>query len=258
MLLVVSPAKNLDYQSTYPAVSASQPRLIKHTKALVQTCKSLAPSDLSSLMGISDKLATLNANRFNSFEFPFTDSNARPAIFAFNGDVYAGLDALTLNESSLNFAQSHLRILSGLYGVLRPLDLMQPYRLEMGIKLKTSKAKSLYEFWDGHITELLNKDLSEQGDNVLVNLASNEYFSSIKKKSLDALVVTPHFKDEKNGTYKIISFYAKKARGMMARYIIENELTEVSQLKAFDSAGYVFDSEQSTESDYVFKRKAQQ
>jgi cytoplasmic iron level regulating protein YaaA (DUF328/UPF0246 family) len=208
-------------------------------------------------MGISDKLAMLNAERFNSFEFPFTGDNARPAVFAFNGDVYSGLDAYSLDDSALEFAQSHLRILSGLYGVLRPLDLMQPYRLEMGIKLNTPKAKSLYEFWDLQITDVLNKDLQEQGDNVLVNLASNEYFSSVKKKALDAMVITPQFKDEKNGKFKIISFYAKKARGMMARYIIENKLSKASQLKAFDAAGYYFAPEESSETDYVFKRKAQ-
>ncbi|WP_371194219.1 peroxide stress protein YaaA [Glaciecola sp. SC05] len=257
MLLVVSPAKNMDYQSPIPAVTASQPRLMAQTKALVGKCKKLSPADLSSLMGISDKLATLNANRFNSFEFPFSDRNARPAIFAFNGDVYAGLDALSLDDKALAFAQSHMRILSGLYGVLRPLDLMQAYRLEMGIKLNTNKGKSLYEFWDKQITDVLNKDLREQGDNVLVNLASNEYFSSVKKKSLDALVITPHFKDEKNGVYKIISFYAKKARGMMARYIIANQLTEAAQLQNFSSGGYQFDSSQSTQTDYVFTRAAQ-
>jgi cytoplasmic iron level regulating protein YaaA (DUF328/UPF0246 family) len=258
MLLVVSPAKNLDYKSSVPSqLSATQPRLLKQTETLVETCKDLSPADLSSLMGISDKLATLNAERFNSFEFPFTTDNARPAVFAFNGDVYAGLDAYSLGDDALEFAQSHFRILSGLYGVLRPLDLMQPYRLEMGIKLITSDAKSLYEFWDQEITEVLNKDLAQQGDNVLINLASNEYFSSVKKKALDAMIITPHFKDEKNGAFKIISFYAKKARGMMARYIIENKLTKASQLKDFDSAGYYFDAEESTETDYVFKRKAQ-
>lgn len=256
MLLVVSPAKNLDYQSALPEVSPTQPRLMEQTKALIDTCKHLSPADLSALMGISDKLATLNAERFNSFTFPFNPDNARPAMFAFNGDVYSGLDAASLQDDAIAFAQSHLRILSGLYGLLRPLDLMQPYRLEMGTKLQTAEAKSLYEFWDMNITELLEQDLSAQGDDVLVNLASNEYFSSIKKKALDAFVITPQFKDEKNGKYKIISFYAKKARGLMARYVIENKLTEPAQLKHFDVAGYVFDKEESTATDYVFKRRA--
>lgn len=255
MLLVVSPAKNLDYKTSLPDVVATQPRLMKQSESLVEVCKQLSPADLSSLMSISDKLAMLNAERFNSFETPFTQDNARPAMYAFNGDVYAGLDAYNLDEQSVEFAQRHFRILSGLYGVLRPLDLMQPYRLEMGTKLKADGASSLYEFWGDDITDCLNKDIRDQGDNVLVNLASNEYFSSVNKKALDAMIITPHFKDEKNGKFKIISFYAKKARGMMARYIIENQLSEVSQLKEFDTAGYYFDESESSESDYVFKRK---
>lgn len=257
MLIVLSPAKNLDYQSSIPEVGATQPRLLEQTQSLIEHCKHLSPADLSSLMKISDKLATLNAERFNSFEFPFTNDNARSAIFAFNGDVYAGLDAASLNLQNIEYAQRHLRILSGLYGVLRPLDLMQAYRLEMGIKLKTKEAKSLYEFWGTKIAELLQDDLNAQNDNVLVNLASNEYFSSVKKDAVDAHIITPHFKDEKNGKYKIISFYAKKARGLMARYIIEKELSEPSQLRAFDTAGYFFDEQESTETDYVFKRKEQ-
>nr|WP_136250375.1 peroxide stress protein YaaA [Ningiella ruwaisensis] len=257
MLIVVSPAKNLDYQSDIPSVDATQPRLMTQTQALVKKCKQLSPAELSSLMKISDKLATLNAERFDSFTTPFTDENARPAVFAFNGDVYSGLQASSLDAESLEFAQSHLRILSGLYGILRPLDLMQPYRLEMGTKLKNDKGNSLYDFWDMQITELLNKDIKAQGDNVLVNLASNEYFSSVKTKQLDAMVITPHFKDEKNGKLKIISFYAKKARGLMARYIIENKLSKASQLKEFDTAGYYFDDAESTETDYVFKRNEQ-
>jgi len=257
MLLVVSPAKNLDYESSIPNVTPTQPRFENQIKSLIETCRHLSPADLSSLMGISDKLALLNAERFNSFTLPFDQSNARPALYAFNGDVYTGLDALSLKPEAVEFAQSHLRILSGLYGVLRPLDLMQPYRLEMGIKLKTEQGKNLYEYWDTQITELLNKDIAEQGDNVLVNLASNEYFSAVKKKSLNAMVITPQFKDEKNGQYKIISFYAKKARGMMARYIIENQLSTVADLKDFDYGGYAFDESSSSETDYVFKRAAQ-
>ncbi|MBT1450438.1 peroxide stress protein YaaA [Glaciecola sp. XM2] len=257
MLLVVSPAKNLDYKSSFPEVKSTQPRFESHIKTLLETCRTLSPADLSSLMGISDKLAVLNAERFNSFSMPFDSSNARPAMFAFNGDVYTGLDALTLDEKAISFAQSHLRILSGLYGVLRPLDLMQPYRLEMGIKLATPGAKSLYEFWDHDITNMLNDDIAAQGDNVLVNLASNEYFSAVKKKALDAMVITPVFKDEKNGKYKIISFYAKKARGMMARYVIENQLNDAAQLKGFDTAGYRFDEASSSETEYVFLRPEQ-
>jgi cytoplasmic iron level regulating protein YaaA (DUF328/UPF0246 family) len=257
MLLVVSPAKNLDYESSIPSVTPTQPRFETQIKSLIETCRHLSPADLSSLMGISDKLALLNAERFNSFSLPFDERNARPALYAFNGDVYTGLDALSLAPDAVAYAQSHLRILSGLYGLLRPLDLMQPYRLEMGIKLKTERGKNLYEYWDTQITELLNKDIAEQGDNVLVNLASNEYFSAVKKKSLNAMVITPQFKDEKNGQYKIISFYAKKARGLMARYVIENQINSVADLKAFDYGGYAFDESSSSETDLVFKRAAQ-
>lgn len=254
MLMVVSPAKNLNFDTPASTDVFSQPQLMAHTNDLVQHCKTLAPSDLSSLMKISDKLAILNAERFNSFTTPFTLENAKQAMFAFNGDVYTGLDAQTLGDDDINFAQQHLRILSGLYGVLKPLDLMQAYRLEMGTKLVTEKGKNLYEYWDQAITDSLNEALLEQGDNVLVNLASNEYFGAVKKKQLDAHIVTPHFKDEKNGKYKIISFFAKKARGLMARYIIENKVTSVAQLKKFDTAGYQFDVQASTETDLVFIR----
>ncbi|MFQ3249077.1 MAG: cytoplasmic iron level regulating protein YaaA (DUF328/UPF0246 family) [Glaciecola sp.] len=261
MLLVVSPAKNLDFESPLPTDEFTQPEMLNDAKKLVKTCKKLAPSDLASLMHISDKLSILNAERFSSFTTPFTPENARQSIFAFNGDVYAGLDAKSLSEDDIQFAQKHLRILSGLYGLLRPLDLMQPYRLEMGTKLENARGKSLYEFWGNSITKELNKaskaaieGSSHDSDEILINLASNEYFSSVKKKLLNAMIITPHFKDEKNGKYKIISFYAKKARGLMARYIIENKITSVSQLKSFDSAGYVFSEAESTATDLVFKR----
>lgn len=263
MLVVVSPAKNLDFESPLPAfidnasggsLSSAQPLLLNNTKELVKICKTLSPADLSSMMKISDKLAILNAERFSSFEFPFTPNNARPAIFAFNGDVYTGLDAKTLNEESVAFAQDHLRILSGLYGVLKPLDLMQPYRLEMGKKINVGNTKNLYEYWGNTITQEVNKALVEQGDNVLINLASNEYFSSIKMSNLNATVVTPHFKDEKNSKFKIISFYAKKARGLMARYIVEHKIESVKDLQQFDIDGYYFEKKESTDTDFVFKR----
>jgi cytoplasmic iron level regulating protein YaaA (DUF328/UPF0246 family) len=272
MLMVVSPAKNLDFKSPLPTEEFTQPSLLSDAKTLVKTCKKLAPSDLASLMHISDKLSILNAERFSSFTTPFTPDNARQSIFAFNGDVYSGLDAKTLSEDDIQFAQKHLRILSGLYGLLRPLDLMQAYRLEMGTKLENSRGKSLYEYWGDSITKELNKALQdskdaseaqtksraqEEGGNVLVNLASNEYFTSVKKKLLDATIITPHFKDEKNGKYKIISFYAKKTRGLMARYIIENRITSVSQLKNFDSAGYQYNDAESTATELVFKRAEQ-
>ena len=224
---------------------------------LAQECKALTPADLSSLMKISDKLATLNANRFAEFSTPFTPDNARQALFAFNGDVYTGLDAQSLSEDDIAYAQQHLRILSGLYGVLRPLDLMQAYRLEMGTKLANSRGKNLYEYWGDIVTTEVNKALAAQGDNVLVNLASNEYFKSVKPKQLDGMIITPVFKDKKNGQYKIISFFAKKARGLMARYILQNKVEDVAGLKAFDTAGYYFSEEQSTETELVFLREEQ-
>lgn len=257
MLVVVSPAKNLDYESRLPVADHSQPQLIDTAAQLAQECKALSPADLSSLMKISDKLAILNANRFAEFSVPFSPNNARQAIYAFNGDVYTGLDAYSLSKEEVDYAQSHLRILSGLYGVLRPLDLMQAYRLEMGTQLANSKGKNLYAFWGSKITDVLNQAMSEQGDNVLVNLASNEYFKSVKKVQLEGMIVTPTFKDYKNGQYKVISFFAKKARGLMARYIIQNQISDVEGLKAFDTAGYYFSSEQSTDTDLVFLREQQ-
>ena len=257
MLVVVSPAKNLDYESSVPVSKHTQPELLDDASSLAQECKELSPAQLGSLMKISDKLATLNANRFAEFSVPFTNDNARQALFAFNGDVYTGLDAQSLSEQDITYAQQHLRILSGLYGVLRPLDLMQAYRLEMGTKLENSRGKNLYEYWDNRITTVLNEALESQGDNVLINLASNEYFKSVKKAALAGMIITPVFKDKKNGQYKIISFFAKKARGLMARYIIQNQVKDVDGLKAFDTAGYYFSEEQSSASELVFLREEQ-
>ena len=257
MLVVVSPAKNLDFDTQVPVSEYTQPALLGDADALAQECKALSPADLSSLMKISDKLATLNANRFAEFSTPFTPDNARQALFAFNGDVYTGLDAQSLSEDDIAYAQQHLRILSGLYGVLRPLDLMQAYRLEMGTKLANSRGKNLYEYWGDTVTTEVNKALAAQGDNVLVNLASNEYFKSVKPKQVDGMIITPVFKDKKNGQYKIISFFAKKARGLMARYILQNKVEDVAGLKAFDTAGYYFSEEQSTETELVFLREEQ-
>lgn len=255
MLLVVSPAKNLDYDSPLATEQFSQPELLEHSQLLIKQCKKLTPADISSLMGISDKLAGLNAARFGEWATPFTQENARQAILAFNGDVYTGLDAKSFGEKDFAFAQQHMRILSGLYGLLKPLDLMQAYRLEMGKKLDNDRGSNLYQFWGDIITEHLNAAIEAQGDNVLINLASNEYFKSVKKKSLKAEVITPAFKDWKNGQYKMISFFAKKARGLMARYIIENQITDVEQLKGFDVAGYQYSTELSKANDWVFTRK---
>ncbi len=255
MLLVVSPAKNLDFDAPLATTTYTQPALLEHSQLLINECIKLNPAQLSSLMGISDKLAGLNAARFGQWATPFTSDNARAAVLAFNGDVYTGLDAQSFKESDFDFAQQHMRILSGLYGLLKPLDLMQAYRLEMGTKLANDRGTNLYQFWGDIITNELNQALAEQGDEVLINLASNEYFKSVKKKSLKATIITPAFKDWKNGQYKMISFFAKKARGLMARYIIENQVSDVEELKNFDLAGYQYNAEFSQGNDWVFTRK---
>ena len=255
MLLVVSPAKKLDFESPLATNKTSQPSLIEHSSILIERCKKLTPNQISTLMKLSDKLAGLNAARFGDWSLPFTEKNARQAILAFNGDVYAGLDANTFSDKDFEFAQQKLRILSGLYGLLKPLDLMQAYRLEMGTKLDNVRGDNLYHFWGDIITDELNKVLLDQKDDVLINLASNEYFKAVKKKSLKATIITPQFKDWKNDQYKMISFFAKKARGLMARYIIQNKLTNIEQLKEFDLAGYQFNSAMSNGNDYVFTRK---
>lgn len=257
MLLVVSPAKNLDYDTPPATNTFTQPEFLDHSEQLIERCKKLTPANIGNLMKISDKLAGLNADRYANWSRPFDTDNAKQALLAFNGDVYAGLQANTFSEDDFNHAQKHLRILSGLYGLLKPLDLMQPYRLEMGTKLDTSKGKNLYEFWGNVITDKINQDMSQQGDNVLVNLASNEYFKSVKPKQVDGVVVTPVFKDKKNGEYKIISFFAKKARGLMARYIIQNRLTDVSQLNQFDLEGYQYNEALSKPFEPVFTREEQ-
>lgn len=255
MLLVVSPAKNLDFESPLVTNKFSQPELLAHSQLLIDECIKLSPADISSLMGISDKLAGLNAARFGQWSQPFTVENARPAVLAFNGDVYTGLDAKSLSDDDFDYAQQHMRILSGLYGLLKPLDLMQAYRLEMGIKFANQRGANLYQFWGDIITEKLNEAIASQGDDLLINLASNEYFKSVKKKALKATVITPAFKDWKNGQYKMISFFAKKARGLMARYIIENKVDSLDSLKKFAVAGYQYNADLSKGNDWVFTRK---
>ncbi|MEI5640815.1 MULTISPECIES: peroxide stress protein YaaA [unclassified Pseudoalteromonas] len=243
MITVISPAKNLDYETPAPTDRYTQPELLNHSEELISVCRELSPQDIGSLMKISDKLAGLNAARFAEWSQPFTADNAKPAVFAFNGDVYVGLEAESLSDSSLEYGQNHLRILSGLYGVLKPLDLMQAYRLEMGTKLENPRGKNLYEFWGTTIAEKLNEAMAAAKTKQLVNLASNEYFKAVDKKALEGEIITPVFKDCKNGQYKVISFYAKKARGMMARYIIENQVSDLESLKAFDVAGYYYSEE---------------
>ncbi|GAA5647184.1 MULTISPECIES: peroxide stress protein YaaA [Vibrio] len=257
MLIVVSPAKTLDYESPLATENYTQPELTEHSAELIEECRKLTPADVSALMKVSDKIAGLNVARFAEWSPTFTPDNSRQAILAFKGDVYTGLDAQTLSDADFEYAQKHLRMLSGLYGLLKPLDLMQPYRLEMGTKLANARGTNLYQFWDTIITNKLNDALQAQGDNVLINLASNEYFKAVKPKHLDGQIITPVFKDCKNGQYKVISFYAKKARGMMARYIIENRIESVAQLTQFDTAGYYFVEEESTPTELVFKREEQ-
>ncbi|RXJ73774.1 peroxide stress protein YaaA [Veronia nyctiphanis] len=257
MLIVVSPAKTLDYESPLATDKFTLPTMTEHSAELIEECRKLTPADIASLMKVSDKIAGLNAARFAEWQPTFTQENARQALLAFKGDVYTGLEAETMSDADFDWAQDHLRMLSGLYGLLRPLDLMQPYRLEMGTKLANERGTNLYQFWGELITDELNAALSAQGDGVLVNLASNEYFKSVKPKSLKANIITPVFKDCKNGQYKVISFYAKKARGMMARYIIDNRIESVDALKAFDVAGYYFDEASSNDKELVFKREEQ-
>lgn len=254
MLIVISPAKTLDFDTPTTARPASKPAMLKEAAQLVDTLRGYAPRDLVDLMGISDKLGELNAERYLSWQTPFTKKNAKQAVLAFKGDVYTGLEADRFSTADLTWAQAHLRILSGLYGLLRPLDLMQPYRLEMGTKLATAQGNSLYEFWGDKLSKAVNRQLTTLGSDVVVNLASNEYFKAINNDALKARIITPIFKDLKNGKYKIISFYAKKARGSMTAYIIRNQLQEASQLENFDVDGYRFSPQDSTLEQLVFLR----
>ncbi|MCL9781452.1 peroxide stress protein YaaA [Vibrio sp. S4M6] len=257
MLVVLSPAKTLDYESPLATKRHTVPALVEHSKALISECRKLTPADIATLMKVSDKIASLNVARFQQWEEVFTQENSRQAILAFKGDVYTGLEAETLSEQDFDYAQQHLRLLSGLYGLLRPLDLMQPYRLEMGTKLANERGSNLYQFWGDIITDEINAVLREQKNPCLINLASNEYFKAVKAKNVAGRIITPVFKDCKNGQYKVISFYAKKARGMMARYIIENKVDDVQRLTKFSSAGYYFDEASSSDKELVFKRDEQ-
>jgi uncharacterized protein len=255
MLLLISPAKTLDLETPAPTAEFTQADFLKESKQLISELRVLAPHDISQLMSISDKLGALNFDRFASWKTPFKPSNAKQALFAFQGDVYTGMQAEHFSPEDIQFAQQHLRILSGLYGLLRPLDLMQAYRLEMGTGFANSRGKNLYEFWGESITTAINKQLAALNSSVVINLASNEYFSAIKPKLLKAEIITPIFKDKKNGQYKIISFFAKKARGMMSAYIIQNRISDPEAIKQFDLAGYRFDAALSSERDWVFTRE---
>ena len=254
MLIVISPAKKLDYASSVNAPLTTQPALLGHSQELLQGLKALAPQDVSSLMSLSDKLGALNFERFQEWQTPFTAVNARPAVLAFKGDVYQGLDAESMSDEDLRWAQDHLRILSGLYGLLRPLDLMQAYRLEMGTKFANPRGADLYQFWGDIITNELNKAELKSESSVMVNLASNEYFKSVRKKDISARIITSVFMDKKNDKYKIISFYAKKARGLMSSYIIRNRITEVEKIKEFNTDGYSYNAALSEADQWVFVR----
>ncbi len=254
MLFLLSPAKSLDYESTLPAIAATQPKFVPQSAELIATLKKKTPQQISELMDLSDALAKLNVQRYKAWSPQFTEATARPAVLAFNGDVYEGLDAKSLKPKDLQWAQDHVAILSGLYGVLRPLDLMQPYRLEMGTALKHGKANNLYQFWGALIAEHLNQQLSHSKEPVIVNLASQEYFKAVDRKALQARVIECVFQDHKNGQYKIISFFAKRARGLMARYAIQQQAKTPEALQAFNLEGYAFEASASSEDSLVFRR----
>ena len=255
MIIVLSPAKTLDYEFDATG-SHSVPAFLSQSSKLIKQLKNKEPKDIASLMGLSDKLATLNYDRYQSWTAAKKVSNdSKQSMLVFKGDVYQGLQAEDLTKSEMNFAQKHIRILSGLYGILRPLDLMKPYRLEMGTKLETENGKNLYEFWGNKIQKNVLNELKDQKSDLLINLASNEYFSALGKLPEDTNTISPTFKDYKNGKYKIISFYAKKARGLMARWIIQNKVKDFEDLVKFNLDGYKFSKGESTASTPVFLRK---
>jgi len=254
MIYLLSPAKTLDYESEVPSLRATMPRFLEQSEELAKIMKKVKPAELEKLMGISSKLAELNADRFKSWKADYKKGEGREAILAFKGDVYQGLDVVNWDKEDFSEAQKSIRILSGLYGILRPLDLMLPYRLEMGKKVETKNGKSLYDFWGSDLTKSLNKEL-KGSDDAVVNLASNEYFSAVKSAELKAPVITPVFKDWKNDKYKIISFYAKKARGTMAAWAVKNKISQVADLKKFKQDGYHYDDELSDATSWVFTRK---
>lgn len=252
MKIVISPAKSLDFETKLPTNQFTQSDFLSKSETIHKTLKKKKPKQLMDLMSISEKLAELNWQRNQDWQTPFTPENARPAVYAFNGDVYVGLDAYTIPVDQLEVLQDKLRILSGLYGVLKPLDLIQPYRLEMGTSLAIGTKKNLYEFWKKPITDALNKELSK--GELFINLASNEYFSAVDTKALKVPVITPEFKDYKDGKLKMISFFAKKARGLMVRYIIDTKAETIDDLKKFNYEGYAFDANLSKGNKLVFTR----
>lgn len=255
MLIFLSPAKSLDYTTTPQVATHTLPRFLDRSQQLIAQLRQLSPADIANLMDLSDPLALLNFTRYAEWSLPFTPENAKQAVLAFDGDVYDGLAAKQMDAQALDFAQAHVRILSGLYGILRPLDLMQPYRLEMGTKFKNAAGKDLYAFWGETLVQSINAELAEMSRPVAVNLASEEYFKAAVGRKIEGELIQPVFEDWKGGRYKIISFYAKRARGLMTRYAIEQRLTEPEGLKAFDLDGYAFAPEASEARTWVFRRR---
>jgi cytoplasmic iron level regulating protein YaaA (DUF328/UPF0246 family) len=254
MLIVLSPAKSLDYKTPAKVKAPTLPEFVSESAKLIADLKKLSPQEVANLMGLSDQLAALNVGRYRDWSKKFTEENSKPAIYAFDGDVYDGFDVKTLDAKAIAFAQDHIRILSGLYGALRPLDLMQPYRLEMGTAFKNARGKDLYAFWGERVTDSLKQVLEQQKKPVLLNLASEEYFKVLQAKNLDCPVISPIFQDGKDGKYKIISFYAKRARGLMARYVVENRITDAADLKGFNLDGYKYVPSESKPDKPLFRR----
>ncbi len=258
MLIVVSPAKTLDYESPLPpGLVPTRPDFLADSAELIAILADFTPAEIASLMSLSDKLAALNVARYQTWHPDYAEPEARPAVFAFKGDVYTGIEIGRFGSADLAQAQKHLRILSGLYGLLRPLDLMLPYRLEMGTELVNARGRNLYAFWGDLITEALNAALAEQGDDVLVNLASGEYFRSVNTRKLQGRIITPQFRDEKHGQFKIISFFAKKARGRMAAWLLQNRIAHPDDIRGYDVDGYTFNAALSRGDDMVFTRLEQ-
>ncbi len=253
MITLISPAKTLDY-SKDGKYGHTEPRLLSDSYRLVDALRKKSSKKLQAMMSVSKNIADLNVERFQKFSRDFTEENSKPAVLAFKGDVYLGLEAGTFSQEEMDFAQDHLRILSGLYGLLRPLDLMQPYRLEMGTSLKTTRGKNLYQFWKSRITDLLNKDLESQEEKTIINLASKEYFKAILTKKLNGKLITVNFKEMHNGELKFISFNAKKARGFMSKFMISHKIDDPELLKGFDTEGYYFSQDHSSENEWLFIR----
>jgi cytoplasmic iron level regulating protein YaaA (DUF328/UPF0246 family) len=254
MLAILSPAKTLDYETPLTISKSTQPDFNSESKELISTLRKFAPAEIGSLMKISDNLAELNHRRYAEWQSTANTGNARPAIFAFKGDVYQGLDAQTLAARDVNFAQKHLRVLSGLHGLLRPLDLIQPYRLEMGTRLTTRRGSNLYQFWGDKITGSINEALAQQTSKVLVNLASNEYYQVIQPESIEGRILTINFKELRDGKYRFVSFSAKRARGLMARYMIDKRIVRPTQLRQFDVDDYAFNEALSSDDEWIFTR----